>query len=147
MLLQGSTTIDAPREQVWQCLTDAGRVSRCAPGIESYEVIEPARLFRITARIGFGTLQLKFLSDVEWLEIHTPSHGTLQAQGTASGNTADVATEMTLIELDSNQTQLTWGANIILSGTLATSAPQMIGSAAHKMAAAFFDCVKGEVGK
>ena len=147
MLLQGSTTIDAPCEQVWQCLTDAERVSRCAPGVESYEVIESARLFRITARIGFGTLRLKFLIDVEWLDMHAPSHGTMRAHGTASGNTADVTTEMQLIELDGDQTQLTWSANVMLSGTLATSAPHMIGNAAHKMAAAFFDCVKGEVRK
>ena len=145
MLLQGSTTINTRREQVWQFLTDAERVSQCAPGIESYDVIEPAKLFRIVARVGFGTLRLKFLIDVEWLDLHAPSHGTLRARGTASGNTADVTTEMQLIELDGNQTQLIWSANVILSGTLASTAPQRVGGVAYRLAETFFGCVKGEV--
>src|SRR5690348_11846154 len=115
MRLQGSTTIHAVRERVWQCLTDAEQISQCAPGLESYEVIEPDKRFRITARIGFGSMKLKFLIDVEWLDMRAPTHGTMTARGRASGSTAAVTTDMTLNDVGRMQTQLTWVANVILT--------------------------------
>ena len=150
MRLQGSTMIRATRERVWQCITDAEQISQCAPGLESYEVIKPDKRFRITARVGFGTMKLKFLIDVEWLDMRAPnpgapSYGTMTAHGRASGNTVAVTTEMRLIEVAPAQTQLVWSANITLAGTLATMAPQMIGGVANKLATAFFECLKTKV--
>jgi len=39
MHLEGKTAIATPREKVWAFLTDANSVSRCAPGLESIEVV------------------------------------------------------------------------------------------------------------
>ena len=40
MHLEGSVNIKASRETVWQFLTDAQKVSQCAPGVESVEIVE-----------------------------------------------------------------------------------------------------------
>ena len=41
MHLQGSVTINAPRAQVYEFLTDPNQVSQCAPGVELVEIIVP----------------------------------------------------------------------------------------------------------
>src|SRR5215475_575530 len=43
MHLQGNVSINAPRAQVWEYLTDPNKVSQCAPGVESVELVEPER--------------------------------------------------------------------------------------------------------
>jgi len=38
MLLKGDVTIHAPREKVWDFLTDQNQVGQCVPGVEKIEM-------------------------------------------------------------------------------------------------------------
>ena len=55
MRLEGTTTINAPRDTVWRFLTDPVGMSQCVPGLESLEVLAPGERFRAVASAGFGT--------------------------------------------------------------------------------------------
>src|SRR5204863_7457199 len=46
MNFKGTVTINAPREKVWAFLTDPSRLTECAPGLESLDVIVPNEKFR-----------------------------------------------------------------------------------------------------
>ena len=145
MHLQGDVTINAPRAQVWEYLTDPHLVSQCAPGVESVEITEPGHRFRGIASIGFGTVKARFVGDVEWLELVAPDRAKMKAHGTAPGSAADVISEMSLSDLPNSATQLHWTADISIVGQLASLANRLMGTISQKMTAAFFDCVRKKI--
>ena len=145
MHLQGDVTINAPRAQVYAYLTDPHKVSECAPGVESVEVLVPDKTFRGTVSIGFGAVKARFTGDVEWLELVAPERAKMKAHGSASGSAADVISEMSLSDLPDGTTLLHWIADITIVGQLASLAARLMGTVSQKMTSAFFDCVRKKI--
>ena len=145
MYLQGDVTINAPRAQVYAYLTDPHKVSECAPGVESVEIIVPDKSFRGTVSIGFGTVTARFSGDVEWLELVAPERAKMKAHGSASGSAADVISEMSLSDLPGGATKLHWTADITIVGQLASLAARLMGTVSQKMTGVFFDCVRKKI--
>lgn len=144
MQLDGSTTIDAPQDQVWSFLTDPHQVSECAPGLESMEVIEEDKKFKATVSLGFGSMKARFTADVEWVELQEPDRAVMKAHGKAPGSTADVESTMILSEEDGS-TKLAWTADVSIQGTIASLASRLMGSMTQRLTGEFFNCVKKHV--
>jgi len=142
MRLQGKTAIAAPREKVWEFLTDPITVSGCAPGIQSVEVVVPGKKFRTLAAVGLGSVKARFATDVEWLDMEKPHRASMKAHGTASVGAADVTTEMTLADGPDGTTELAWTAEIAVAGTIASFAARVLPSVSTKLTGAFFACVR-----
>jgi carbon monoxide dehydrogenase subunit G len=145
MHLEGNVEIAAPRQRVWDFLTDPQTVARCAPGLESVEVVEPGRHFKAVASLGLGSIKTRFTVDVEWVEMDPPGRAVARAHGTASGSTADVSAEMSLTETAPGQSKLTWTAEVTITGTIASLASRMMGGVTQKLSGQFFDCVRSSV--
>ncbi|MBI3361916.1 MAG: carbon monoxide dehydrogenase subunit G [Chloroflexi bacterium] len=145
MHLEGTTTITAPREKVWKFLTDPNFVSKCAPGLETMEIVTPDKQFRAVASIGFGTVKARFVTDVEWLELDEPNRAKMKAHGTAPGSAMDAVSEMFLTQGANGATEMKWTADVVVVGTIASLASRMMGSVTQKLTAAFFDCVKKQI--
>jgi len=143
--LEGTVEIAAPRQRVWDFLTDPPAVAHCAPGLETIEIVEPGRRFRAVASLGLGSIKTRFTVDVEWLEMEPPGRAVARAHGTASGSTADVAAEMLLTESIPGTTQLKWTAEVTINGTIASLASRMMGGVTQKLSGQFFDCVRASV--
>jgi carbon monoxide dehydrogenase subunit G len=143
--LEGAVEIAAPRQRVWDFLTDPHAVSACAPGLESVEVVEPERRFRAVASLGLGSIKTRFTVDIDWVEKEPPAKAVARAHGTASGSTADVTAEMRLAEVSPSVTALNWTAEVTITGTIASLASRMMGSVAQKISGQFFDCVRSKV--
>ena len=62
-----------PAEKVWDYLTDPEKVSEPRPGLEKLEIVEPGKKFRATTSIGFGSVKVRFVNDVEWVELDPPN--------------------------------------------------------------------------
>jgi carbon monoxide dehydrogenase subunit G len=145
MHVEGSVTIDAPREQVWDFLTDPDQVGKCAPGLESMEIIEQDKRFRAVVSVGFGSMKARFSADVEWVELDEPERAKMKAHGTAPGSTADASSEMNLTENETGGTDLDWTADISIQGTIASLASRLMGSMTQRLTGEFFDCVKKNI--
>lgn len=145
MQLDGTVTIDAPREKVWAFLTDPHQVGKCAPGLESLEVVEPDQKFQAVVSVGFGSMKAKFTADIEWVELDPPQMAKMKAHGKAPGSTADAMSEMTLTTTGEAQTELTWTADVSIQGTMASLASRLMGSVTQRLTGEFFDCVKKHV--
>ena len=145
MKLEGEVTIQADRQAVWDFLTDAEAISQCAPGRESMKIIEPDKQFEAVAAVGFGTVKVRFVTNVKWVELDPPNMAKMTAHGTAPGSAADVEGEMRLEDIPEGGTRMSWSAEVVVSGTLASLASRMMGSVSKKIANTFFDCVKGHV--
>ena len=145
MHLEGTVEIAAPRQRVWDFLTDPQAVARCAPGLESIEVVQAGRRFKAVASLGLGSIKSRFTVDVEWVEMSPPERAVARAHGTASGSAADVMAEMLLTEPAPGSTSLKWAAEVTITGTIASLASRMMGSVTEKLAGQFFDCVRKKV--
>lgn len=145
MQFKDTVEINAPREKVWAFLTDADKVARCAPGVESVEVIEDQKKYKAVASIGFGNIKAKFDADLEFVELDAPTFAKIKAHGTAPGSAADVIGEMTLSDGEAGGTSLAWVATINIVGTIASLANRMMGSVTKKLTAEFFDKVRESI--
>ena len=147
MRYQDKVTIQAPRQQVWEFLVDPDQVAQCAPGVETVEVLEENKKFKVIASIGFGNLKVRFNTDVEFTEQNPPELAKIKAHGTAPGSVVDVLADLALSEVDANTTDLDWAADINVMGTIAALANRMMGSVTNKLAGQFFESVKTKVEK
>ena len=145
MHLEGNVEIGAPRQRVWDFLTDPQAVARCAPGLETVEVVEAGRRFRAVASLGLGSIKTRFTVDVEWMEMEPPGRAVARAHGSASGSAADVTAQMVLTEPAPGRTNLTWTAEVTITGTIAALASRMMGGVTQKLSGQFFDCVRASV--
>lgn len=145
MQFNGQTTIAAERQQVWEFLIDPEQVSQCAPGLESLTVVEPGKRFEVVAAIGFGTVKVKFVTEVEFTELVPPDRAGMKAHGTAPGSAVDVLAEMALSDAPEGGTALDWKADVTVSGTITSLASRLMGSVTKKLTSAFFDCVRKKI--
>ena len=145
MHLEGTVAIAAPRQRVWDFLTDPQAVARCAPGLESIELVEAGRRFKAVASLGLGSIKTRFTVNVEWVEMSPPERAVARAHGTASGSAADVLAEMVLTEPAPGSTGLQWTAEVTIIGTIASLASRMMGGVTQKLSGQFFECVRSSV--
>jgi hypothetical protein len=147
MQLKDSVILEASQEQVWAFFTDPHAVGACAPGLESLEVLVPDEKFSVRGSVGLGAVQVHFDATVEWSELKPPERATMKAHGTAPGSAMDATAALELKSLAEDQTELTWSADVMVSGTIASLASRMMGSVTKKLAQAFFACAKRELEK
>ena len=147
MHFEGSLAIQAPRAKVWDYLTDPEKVSKSAPGLESLEIVEPGKKFRATTSIGFGSVKVRFVNDVEWVDLDPPNRAQMKAHGTAPGSGVDATTSMTLTDGQEGATNLAWTADVNVVGTIASLAARLMGGVTKKLTSAFFESVRKEIEK
>ena len=145
MQLEGDVTIDAPREDVWSFLTDPHRVSKCAPDLESIEIIEPDKKFEAVASVGFGAIKTRFKGQVTWVELDAPNRAVMEAKGTAPGSVVEAISAMVLKDGPNGSTELHWSADVTIYGKIANLATRMMGGLTKKLSGEFFNCVKAQI--
>jgi carbon monoxide dehydrogenase subunit G len=145
MHLEGNVSIAAPRQKVWDSLTDPYFVSQCAPGLESMDVIEPDKKFRAVAGAGFGSIKVTFKTDVEWVELDAPTRASMKVHGTAPGSAMDMTSAMILSDGPDDSTELNWAAEIVVLGTIASVAARLMQPVANLLVGALFNCIKSKI--
>jgi len=145
MDFNGQVNIAAPKQKVWEYLTDPHAVSQCAPGLESIKIVTPDARFEVVAAVGFGTVKVRFVTDVEWTALDPPNRAGMKAHGTAPGSVVDVLANMTLTDGEKETTDMAWSAQVTVSGTITSLASRLMGSVAKKLTTSFFDCVKKKI--
>ena len=145
MKYEGTVTINAPQKKAWTLLTDPNLVSQCAPGLKSMEIIQPDKLFKVVAAVGFGAVRLNFVTDVEWVEMQPPDLARVKAHGSAPGSGVDVAASMNLSSTSENVTTLNWVADIVVVGTVASLASRMMSGMVKQLTTSFFNCIKEKI--
>jgi carbon monoxide dehydrogenase subunit G len=146
MNFKGTVTINAPRERVWQFLTDPEQIAACAPGLESVEIVEPDQKFRAVASVGFGSVKARFVTDASWMDLQAPNHARMKFHGKAPGSAVDGTSEMLLRDGEKpDQTVLQWSSDVTVVGSIANLAARLMGPVTQKLTDAFFDSVRKKI--
>jgi carbon monoxide dehydrogenase subunit G len=141
MDFSGSQTIAAPIDKVWAFLLDVNKVAECAPGFQSLEVLGEEH-WKAVVSVGIGAVKARFTLDVTRPEMHEPDHMVVKARGKAPGSAVELAGDMRLTAVDSNQTRMDWEAKVIVSGTIASVGARLLQGTAEKLTGQFFSCLK-----
>jgi carbon monoxide dehydrogenase subunit G len=145
MRFDGKDMIRASRSEVWKFLTDAESVSKCTPGLESMEILEPQKKFRALGALGLGTVKVKFKTTIEWTELKPEDMARMKMSGTAPGSSIDVASEIHLSDAPKGATAIAWSAEVTVVGTIASLAARLMKPVTAKMTKDFFSCVKKKI--
>jgi uncharacterized protein len=141
MRFSGTERIPAPKERVWDFLTDPQSVAQCVPDVESLEVVDPSR-FKAQVKAGIGPVRGKFGFDVAWKELTQPSRARMSAQGKSGGSAVTVDSTMDLADASEGETDLAWSADVVAHGLIASVGARLLDGFAKKQTEQFFGCIR-----
>ena len=144
MQFSGTVQIAAPRDRVWDFIMDPDKVGSCGPGVESIEVID-ADHFKAKAKVGVGFISARFVVEMTIAERNEPELAIIKAHGQAPGSAVDATASMNLSGPAEGPTTMDWGADVTISGTLASVGARMIEGTANKMIGQTFDCIRSKL--
>lgn len=137
MELEGTVTLNASPDEVWQALFDREVLQRSIPGCESLQQVGEAA-FAAVVKLKIGPVSARFSGDVELSDIEHPKACTLTGKG--SGGIAGFAKGSARVTLEDRGTStvLTYRAEAAVGGKLAALGSRLIKSTAQKLAGEFF---------
>jgi uncharacterized protein len=141
MELQGSVTIPAPPQQVWQALNNSEILRQCIPGCEEIQQISPDEMHaRVLLRM--GPVRARFAGKVKMTDIRPMQGYTLNFEG--SGGSAGFARGSSVITLTTvgNDTQLDYTAQATVAGKLGQIGGRLIDASSKQLADKFFANLK-----
>lgn len=142
MKIEGSHKIQAPRERVFQALTDPAVLQKCIPGCEE---LQKTAENQYTAKLsaGVGSIKSVFTATITLDELTPPSHYRLIIEGKGQPGFVKGSGSFDLEEQDSN-TEVKYSGDVNVGGLIASVGQRMLQGAAKMMASKFFSSLEGE---
>jgi carbon monoxide dehydrogenase subunit G len=144
MRFEGTLDIAAPRQRVWEFLTDPKQVTTCAPDVQSLEIADPHH-FKVVVRAGVGPIKGTFAMNVQFIELDRPKHAAVLARGQAPGSAVEMVSNMNLAEFDESHTIMEWSSEVTVSGMIQQVGSRLMQGAADKITQQVFSCIKAKL--
>jgi carbon monoxide dehydrogenase subunit G len=132
----GDPVITAPRQVVWERLTDPDFIAASAPGVESVEAVDPSH-FTVVSGLGLGPIKVSFTMEVELSEVVERESLRMRSLARGSGSVVDVVSVVRLEDAQDG-TRLKWSATSEVSGTMAGLGSRLIEGTARMMSERFW---------
>ena len=127
--IQGSITVDAPREEVWNLLFDTEflqQVINKIPGITVKKIVQVTDdKYEASATMGVAIVKGKYDGTITVLEKRAPEYVRFRGEGKGGGNWTSGEMGLTLADRD-GKTLLTYDGSGNVSGTLASVGQRLI---------------------
>jgi uncharacterized protein len=143
MKLQGAALLPAPREQVWQSLTDPAFLAKCLPGAQELTPDGPGR-YKVSMKIGIAAFSGKFEGAVQLAGQHSPESFKMSVEGRGAPGFMKGEGTLTLRE-KSGQTEVQYNGEAQVGGVIASVGSRMIEAAAKKIVQQFFEAAAVEL--
>jgi carbon monoxide dehydrogenase subunit G len=143
MHFEGTFTVKAPREKVFEFLLDPNKVSSCLPDLQRLDIKNQDE-YTAVVRAGISFIKGDFTMNFKVMEKQPPSHAKLVARGSGIGSTVDLETVMDLTE-SSGSTTMKWSAEAKVGGRIASVGQRLISGQAEKIIRQLFDCIKSKL--
>jgi|AACY02.14.fsa_nt_gi carbon monoxide dehydrogenase subunit G len=146
MDLQGTVTLAAPPDQVWQALNNPDVLRLCIPGCEDITALSPTEM-QARVVIKMGPVRATFVGKVSMTNIVPMQGYTLNFEG--SGGSAGFAKGSSVITLSevTEGTQLTYTAKASIAGKLGQIGGRMIDASARQLSDKFFNALQAHFAK
>jgi carbon monoxide dehydrogenase subunit G len=143
MKIAGRNTIAAPRQQVWDAITDPAVLARTLPGCESLEVVGDGA-YKATVTAGVASIRGTYTGHVALSDREEPSSLTLAAQGAGSAGTIGADVDVVL-EDEGDGTAVAWDAEAVVGGMIGGVGQRMLVGVSQRMAGEFFENVERDI--
>jgi carbon monoxide dehydrogenase subunit G len=142
MKLEGTQTLHAPRNRVYQALVDPEVLKRCIPGCESLE-LTGENSYATTIRAGVGSIKGIFNGTVRLEDMRPPEHYRIVVDGKGTAGFLKGSGDLDLEE-QGDTTVVHYTGEVQVGGTIASVGQRMIQGSAKMMAAQFFTALGAE---
>jgi carbon monoxide dehydrogenase subunit G len=141
MELSGSFTVDAPRNQVYDFITDPDSLILALPDIKGYTVHDTEN-FTLSARVGVkhvhGTMKVK----MRVVEKDFGDTVTFSSRANGIGSNVDLKTTFRLNDAPDGGTAVNWASNAQIVGRLASLAGGLLQPLARKNINIFMENIR-----
>jgi len=142
MRVEGSYTINSPREHLYQLMVDPDVLGRCVPGCQSLEAQEDGS-YKMTMKAGVGSIKGLFTGLIRLDDIREPEHYKMIVEGKGAPGFVKGEGALDLTE-QGEETVVSYVGDVSVGGTLASVGQRMVLSAAKMMAGQFFAAIEAE---
>lgn len=141
MHLEGNFSLNTPKNQVWNFISDPNSFGKCLPQLQALDVRDPTN-FNVTVKIGIALIR----SSMKFNFTITGDESSYLARYEGAGRGAGVSIKLTitvnLLESAQDHTQISWITDATLGGMLAELPGGLIENTTKKFTKEFFECVK-----
>ncbi len=136
MKIEGSHALAAPRQRVYDILTDHQALAKLLPGCEKLEPAGPDT-YAVKMKLGIAALSGSYQGTVKLSDQKPPESLHLSVQARAPGGIAEGAGTLGLKE-KSGKTTVQYAGEVRVSGMLASVGQRLLESAARMVISQFF---------
>lgn len=140
MKISGAATMHAPADKVWTALNDPAVLVRTIPGCEQLEATGPDS-YRLTVTAGVASIQGTYTGEVALSDKQEPASFLMTASGAGGPGTVSTSVQVRLAPNGDGSTELSYDADAVIGGMIASVGQRMLASVAKKMAREFFTAV------
>jgi uncharacterized protein len=137
MKVTGTATMESPRDQVWEALTDPAVLVRTIPGCQRLEAVGPDE-YRVTVSAGVAAIKGVYDGEVRLSDQRPPDGFVLNARGAGAPGTVDATIVVSLATDEENRTRLTYDADAVVGGMLGGVGQRMLTAVTKRTANEFF---------
>jgi len=145
MEINGTQTIAAQRQRVWDALRDPSLLKACLPGCESVQATTP-REFAVVVAMAIGPLRARFKGKLSITEEVAPESCVMVFQGEGGAIGFGKGTSSVHLSEAPEGTELKYRAEAQVGGKLAQVGSRLIESVARKISDDFFTAFRAELG-
>ncbi len=143
MKLEGTHTISAPRELVWQKLLDPQVLARSLPGCEKIEPNSDGS-FHAELKVGIAAVKGTYHGRIEILDPVPPERYRMKVEGQGIGGFLRGEGNLTLTESASG-TLISYSGEAQVGGVIASVGQRLILMAAKQIVSQFFEAFAKQV--
>lgn len=146
MKIEKTFKVDAPCEEVWDFITDPGRVASCIPGCEGAEETGPGQ-YEATINVKVGPVRTTFKVNIEQTEARPPQFAAYTTKGEEGSRASRISATSTL-ELEAlspETTEVRYASDIQIVGRLGKFGSGMMQKIADNIGAEFAAAIKQEL--
>jgi carbon monoxide dehydrogenase subunit G len=138
--IEGTYTLNAPRERVWDVLLDPKIIAQCMPGCESMTEVGPDQ-YEAVMKIGIASVKGTYKGKVQLKDKIPPSHYVLNGEGQGGPGfmRGDLAIDL---EEQNGKTFLKYSTDAQVGGLIAAIGQRMLNGVAKMMVDQFFKKVE-----
>ncbi|MEM1179516.1 MAG: SRPBCC domain-containing protein [Acidobacteriota bacterium] len=129
MQYEGQIIFEAPRASLFELLVDGEALAPCVPGLQSFEVVEPGKSFKLTAKSKFGTIEPELDLQVTFTLIEPPDCARLRIRGRGAASHVGASSYITLLETEDGGTAMNWSFTFSVFGQLASIGNRVLNQA------------------
>jgi carbon monoxide dehydrogenase subunit G len=136
MKLEGSHSVPAPRQKVWDAFLDPEQLRQAIPGCEKLEALGNDE-FKATMKIGVAAVKGTFEVKVKLSEKNAPTSYRMAVEGSGGPGFVRGETLITLSDIEGG-TRVSYTADVQVGGLIAGVGQRMLGGVSKMMADQFF---------